>query len=504
METTELKPQQGPQEQFLSSEADIAVYGGAAGSGKSFGLLLEPLYHVTNPRFRAIVFRRTVPQLKLQGGLWDTAEQVYAQLGAVANLSSLEWRFASGAVVKFAGLEHPQDRFSYQGAQIPLIEFDELVQFTSEQFWYLLSRCRSMSGVKGYVRGATNPDPDSWVRTFLDWWIDRESGLAIPSRSGVLRWFVRHGDELVWGATRAELVERFGPDAEPKSATFIPASVHDNQILLKEDPGYLSNLKALPRIDRERLLSGNWNVRAVAGSYFRREWFGIVDTAPAQVVSRCRYWDRAATERRADNDPDASIGLLLSKDTQGIYYVENVVKLFASPHVVEQAMRNCAAQDGPGTTIAFMQDPGSAGVNEAQATARALDGFDVRFATATGDKETRAKPVSAQAEAGNIKLVRGHWNDEFLRVLENFPVGRHDDEIDALSGAYERICERGTGGIGTKELEQMRQDNPPAAHNPMLRGMPVLQPRFSRQPPDWTMGGRFPEKTPEERGIVPL
>jgi hypothetical protein len=84
----------------------------------------------------------------------------------------------------------------------------------------------------------------------------------------------------------------------------------------------------------------------------------------------------------------------------------------------------------------------------------------VRFASATGDKETRAKPVSAQAEAGNVKLVRGLWNDEFLRVLENFPAGRHDDEVDALSGAYERACERGTGGIGGKEIEEIRRANP--------------------------------------------
>jgi predicted phage terminase large subunit-like protein len=90
-----------------------------------------------------------------------------------------------------------------------------------------------------------------------------------------------------------------------------------------------------------------------------------------------------------------------------------------------------------------MQDPGFAGVSEAQATARVLDAFNVRFDTASGDKETRAKPVSAQAEAGNIKLVRGVWNDEFLRVLEYFPAGRHDDEIAALSGAHEYVQRRG-------------------------------------------------------------
>jgi predicted phage terminase large subunit-like protein len=221
--------------------------------------------------------------------------------------------------------------------------------------------------------------------------------------------------------------------------TFIPALVRDNKILLEADPGYIANLKALPLIERERLLNGNWNVRASAGNYFRREWFQIVAAAPKDVVGRVRAWDRAATEKRSGNDPDATVGVLLSKDRQGIYYVEDVRKMFASPHAVEKAMQECARRDGKATVVRYAQDPGSAGVNEAQATARALDGFNVRFATATGDKETRAKPVSAQAEAGNVKIVRGPWNDEFIRALENFPVGRHDDEADALSLAHEEV-----------------------------------------------------------------
>jgi len=140
----ELRPQPGPQEKFLTSAADCAIYGGAAGSGKSFALLLEPLYHAGNGRFRAAIFRRTVPQIRLQGGLWDTSEQIYALLGAVANQSSLEWKFRSGARLKMSGLEHESDVYGWQGAQIPLLMFDELTQFTVTQFWYLLSRCRSM------------------------------------------------------------------------------------------------------------------------------------------------------------------------------------------------------------------------------------------------------------------------------------------------------------------------------------------------------------------------
>jgi predicted phage terminase large subunit-like protein len=300
-----------------------------------------------------------------------------------------------------------------------------------------------MSGIRGYIRATCNPDPDSFVRHLVAWWINPDTGFAIKERSGVLRWFVRRGDDLHWAGSKAELLKQFGADCEPKSLTFIPGSVYDNKILLEQDPAYLSNLKALPHIDRARLLDGNWNVRATARSFFRREWFGIVDSAPKDIVRRVRYWDRGATEQRSDNDPDASVGVLLSRDSAGIYYIEDVRKMFASPHTVERAMRTCAQQDGPDTIVAFMQDPGSAGVNEAQATARALDGCNVRFAVASGDKETRAKPVSAQAEAGNVKLVRALRNDEFLRVLENFPAGKHDDEVDALFGAYETIGGRG-------------------------------------------------------------
>jgi predicted phage terminase large subunit-like protein len=445
----QLRPQPGPQEQFLKSDADLAFYGGAAGSGKSYGLLLEPLYDIGNPRFRSTIFRRTVPMIRQPGGLLDTSEQIYLSLGAKLNQSLLEWTFPSGAVVKLSGMENESDRFGWQGSQIPLICFDEVPEFTESQFWFMVSRNRSTSGARSRIRGTCNPDADSWLRTLLAWWIDADSGFAIKERGGVLRWFVRDGDALVWRDTPEELRQLFGPDCGPKSCTFIPAHVGDNRILLEKDPGYLASLKALPMVERARLLDGNWNVRAVAGSYFRREWFGApLDFPPVEVAGRVRYWDRAASERRPGTDPDATVGVLVSRTHQGVYVVEDCAKLYGSPHQVEAEMVKCAKRDGAATTIGYMQDPGSAGVAEAQATARALDGFYIEFATATGNKETRAKPVSAQAEAGNVKLVRGLWNDEFLRVLENFPVGKHDDEVDGLSGAHALLADA-TEGLNT-------------------------------------------------------
>ena len=471
MNSLELRPQPGKQEKFLASRADIAFFGGAAGSGKSFALLLEQLYDKDNAQFRSVIFRRTVPMIRQPGGLLDTSEQIFPLLGGKLNQSALEWAFPAGATVKLAGMELEADRYNWQGSQIALICFDEVQEFTERQFWFLVSRNRSMSGARTRIRCTCNPDSDSWLRIFLAWWIDPDSGLPITERSGVLRWFVRDGDSLVWGDSRAELVAKLGADVEPKSATFICARVTDNQILLKQDPAYISNLKSLPLVERARLLDGNWNVRASAGNFFRREWFGTpLDSAPADIITRCRFWDRAASEQRSGTDPDATCGVLLGRDEAGVYYVLDCVKIFATPHAVEKEMLRCAQLDGLETTVAYMQDPGSAGVAEAQATARALDGFNVRFATASGDKQTRAKPVSAQCEAGNVKIVRALWNDEFIRVLENFPDGKHDDAVDALSGAWATLRE--SGGMITEFFPPSRSERSPWQTRswPMSRG----------------------------------
>lgn len=433
---SELKPQPGPQENFLKCIADIAIFGGSAGGGKSFGLLLESCYHIGNGKFRAVIFRRTVPMLRAPGGLWDASREIYPLIGGEAREQSHEWVFPSRAVVKFSGMELESDAYGWQGSEICLLAFDELAQFTEKQFFYLLSRNRSTCGVKPYVRATCNPDCDSWLRNFIAWWIHPDTGLPIKARSGQLRWFVRRDDALSWADTRQELVEKFGDDTEPKSVTFIPSNVHDNKLLLQKDPGYISNLKALPLVDRQRLLDGNWNVRPAAGNYFRREWFTIVDRAPADIAARVRFWDRAASEQRPGTDPDATVGLLLSRDLSGCYFVEDVRRLYATPGAVTAAMVSTARQDGQLTQVSFHQDPASAGVFEAEATARALDGFNVRFCVASGDKETRAKPISAQCEAGRVKIVRAPWNDDFLRELEGFPVARHDDAVDALSGAH--------------------------------------------------------------------
>lgn len=443
VEILNIAPQPGPQTAFLSTPADIAIYGGAAGGGKSFGILLEPLRHYNNRLFGGVIFRKNTTQVRNKGGLWDESMRLYPHFGAVPKESRLEWVFPSKMTMKFAHLEHENTVLDYQGAQIPFIGFDELTHFSEQQFFYMLSRNRSVSGVPGYVRATTNPDPDSWLRRFIDWWIGPD-GYPIKERSGVIRWFIRIDDKIIWANTKDEILKTYGnrPEIQPKSVTFISSTVYDNKILLEKDPAYLANLNALPRVDRLRLLGGNWNVRATAGSMFQRDWFEVVDAVPAGFNGIVRYWDRAASKVSETNpDPDWTRGLKLLRYPDGTFLVADVRSIRGTPGEVDNLVKTTASHDGKSVTIWGEQDPGSAGVADATNFRKLLMGYDVRIAKPTKDKITRAKPVSAQAEGRNIKVLRAPWNEDFFTELENFPDGAHDDIVDTFSGAFNELSQ---------------------------------------------------------------
>jgi hypothetical protein len=234
-QTKSVRPQKGPQEAFLCSPADVVVFGGAAGGGKTWALLVEPIRHINNPEFGAVLFRRTSPEITNHGGLWDESRKLYPHLQAKPNLNDLSWTFPTGAKVRFSHLQHSSDVHSWQGAKVPLIGFDQLEHFEEFQFFYLLTRNRSLCGVRPYVRATCNPDADSWLAKFIAWWIDPNTGMPIPERAGVLRWFVRGEDEkIVWADTKEELEQHYRmPNGEPvpaKSVTFIPSKLADNPI----------------------------------------------------------------------------------------------------------------------------------------------------------------------------------------------------------------------------------------------------------------------------------
>ena len=436
-------PQPGPQTAFLAqSEADISIYGGAAGGGKSWALLYEAAHYADQKGFTGIIFRRNATQVRNPGGLWDESMRMYPDFNARPVQQTLEWVFPPhGTRIKFAHIEYDSTVLDYQGMQACFMGFDELTHFTRNQFFYMLSRNRSTCGVRPYIRATCNPDADSWVADFVSWWVDPATGKAIPERSGALRWFVNISDTLHWADSPEELKAAWGRDVMPKSVTFISASLKDNKILMDKDPGYLANLKALPLVERERLLEGNWIIRPAAGMYFRRDWVTVVNAAP-NVMDVVRYWDLAATPKTDHNDPDFTACIKLGRDPDtGRFYVLHGMSMRETPLNVERAVRNMAAQDGVGVIIGLPQDPGQAGKSQVLSFARALEGFQMRARAETGDKMTRFGPFSAQCEAGNVAFVRGDWNDEFFRALEGFPDAAHDDHADACSGAFNLLAE---------------------------------------------------------------
>jgi predicted phage terminase large subunit-like protein len=442
MSEKSLAPQPGPQTEFMQSSADIVIFGGAAGGGKSVGLLLESLRYHQNPAFSCVIFRRSMPDITNPGGLWDESMKIFPLVNGVPKPSRHRWVFPSGAQCMFSHLEYDSSLLGWQGAQVPLVCFDELTTFTEYMFFFMLSRNRSTCGVHPYVRATCNPDAESWVREFIGWWID-EDGYANLSRCGTLRYFLQRDNNKIWGATAAECKKLYGRDlpagVEPKSVTFIPSSIYDNNILLDINPEYLGNLMALPEREKQRLLGdrlrgGNWNIKA-GGTMFRAEWFEIVQDWPKQA-RLVRRWDLAATAAEKGKDPDWSSGCLMAVH-QGVWYIVDMIHERLNPGALERLLAITAHADGVAVGIRMEQEPGASGKIVIDSYARGIfAGFDFKGIPSSGNKEVRARPLSAAAEAGNVKLVAGPWNRAFLNEAESFGINSlHDDQIDAAASA---------------------------------------------------------------------
>jgi predicted phage terminase large subunit-like protein len=235
--------------------------------------------------------------------------------------------------------------------------------------------------------------------------------------------------------------------------------------LLDSDPGYLANLQALSLIDRERLLGdrergGNWKIKPSAGKVFNRAWFGIVDAVPAGG-REVRFYDLAATEKKAtSNDPDFTASCK-GKVIDGITYILDVTNDQIDPAQTDNHMKNLAGQDGKKVSIRFEREGGASGKRDARYIVTMLAGYDVQGVEPEGDKITRAKPLAAQALAGNVKLLRGSWNDEFLNHLHGQPELPHDDMMDAASGMYNDLVDGGSTWDDVDELGTVDDYNPP-------------------------------------------
>lgn len=442
---TEIRPQKGKQEQFLSSSADIVVYGGGAFSGKTYAELLEPLRHTDNPKFTCAVFRRTSPQITNPGALWDEAAKIYPLCGATAYESSPKsYVFPSGATVSFHHLQYDATVYDWQGAQVCLLEFDELTHFTEKQFFYMMSRVRSDCGIAPYVRATCNPDADTWVADFLQWWWDAETGLPIEERCGVIRYFVRMNDTLIWGDSREELIEKLGEEdgKDSKSITFISASIYDNPIGMKANPGYLASLKALPHVERERLLGRNWKIKSIPeGGLWKAHWFKYLKVRPNHG-KWAHGWDIASgTTKAADETAGGLVGICEIEGNKNAIVIADVTAGRWSPHDRNERMRLYCELAKKIEATGYFEKGFGIGTDMTLSILEALTGYSMWAVKPKGSKRFRADPLAAQTEAGNVYLVEGEWNAAFVAECCGFTgeEGGIDNKVDAVSLAFNQL-----------------------------------------------------------------
>lgn len=241
----------GQQVKFLSSPADEALFGGAAGPGKTECLLMESLRQIANPRYRGILFRRTFPSLETADGLIDRSHRWFPAYGGKWNGSKHLWKFPSGARILFGHMQHREDRLQYQGSQFAFVGFDELTEFEEIQYLYMFSRNRAPkeSGLRVYMRSATNPGNigHEWVKH------------RFVTRDIINK--LRHF------ATIDEEDQEVSADHEfAKSRAYYPATLEDNPSL---DAEYTKNIEAMgDPVEKARLRYGDWDIESLAGRIF--------------------------------------------------------------------------------------------------------------------------------------------------------------------------------------------------------------------------------------------
>jgi predicted phage terminase large subunit-like protein len=423
-------PKSRKQEMFIKSDADVVCFGGAASSGKSHLGVMDFLQHVHHKGFRGVISRRTTTMLKSSGGILDKCLQLFPKIDPKVKWKSQDNKFvfSSGAEIYLRHFEYFKDHVNWQGTEYTEILCDEGTQFEEEMVLYCMSRLRNPNcPVKPRLRITCNPDKNSYLRKWVDWYID-EDGYPIEERCGVKRYFIRRDNTFIWGDTREEIIEKYKVD--PKivlSFTFINATVKDNPVVLENNPEYVGWLESLGRVEKARLLFGNWNVSSEATGYWKKEWCEIVDKPPLDAIKVARAWDISGSlPSELMPNPDWTAGVRISKDRYGTYYIEDVVRFRARHGEVFERMVEAAKQDGDDTLIVVPADPGASGKQYASTLIRDLAerGFYAKSKPTSKSKVQRFAPFCAACESGNVKIVAGEWNDTFIDELEAFDGSR--------------------------------------------------------------------------------
>ena len=441
---------------------------------------MHPLQHIKDPDFHGVFFRRVTTQLSGAGGLWPESQKMYSPFKTkTRGKPTLRHEFPSKATLNFMHMQHEDDKIAHQGLQYSCVMFDELTHFSEGQFTYLLSRLRSEAAVDSYCMASCNPDADSWVLRWVEWWLDSE-GYPDPAKQGIVRYYLIVEETPVFADTAEELLEEYedicnvyNPNDDtyvivpPKSFTFIGGTIFDNPILIKNNPKYLAELNALPKVEKARLLHGNWYARPEGSNYFDRNWLKKVEKAPLDCIE-VRGWDKASSEpSEVLRYPDYTASIKMLKDRDGRTYIkgdfahnnfdpkspEIFGKFRKRPGERDTLIKDQALHDGSDCIVVLPKDPGAAGQAEFEEAARKLiaEGFRVDKDPAPNSKSKLKKfePFSSAAQIGLVYIVESSFPNKatleaFYSALEGFDgekstKTKKDDWPDCTATAFNKL-----------------------------------------------------------------
>ena len=440
------------QQVALSLNHKELLYGGAAGGGKSSYLLMAALQYVDVPGYSAVILRRTWPDLNSPSAILDRFRGWMAGKNVHKGDQGRIWTFPSGAKIQFGFAQREEAKYKFQGAEYQFIGFDEGTQFEPEVYEYLSTRLRKPTipcmicttpltryyGPENDVRYRHSENGIDCPGPLPDPVSLREYGPA-PDGTTIFDVPLRIRVTANPGGRSHEFFrDRFiNADTREKNAVYIPAALKDNPSLNQKE--YKEQLEGISAIDRERLLNGNWEIMD-AGRMFDRGGFEIVDSPPApyEVKAKCRFWDFAATDSKKS---DWTAGALVSICHDGRWFIEDMVHIRKDPPDVERKVREIAIQDGIGVPIWAEQEPGASGKAYISYMKRnILAGFQFNGERSTGSKIDRAKAMASQSDARNIFIVDAAWNKDFIEEASLFPNSKHDDQIDAAAGGFNKLA----------------------------------------------------------------
>lgn len=397
------------------------------------------------------------------GGLFWEAVALYSKVDPKLKVKLKDQKlvFSSGAEISFSHYENDTAAKKYQGIQISNIFYDEVTHADNEeQLWWLWSRLRSNAKNVHSMWWSCNPDNSSWVLKYAQWYLHPighpQAGRPDPEKNGKIRYLLRINGELCWGETKEELQEKYGYDKAPISFQGLFGTIDDNPPLSASNPQYKQNLEALPRLERERLLHGNWFARPENASFFSRETCEELPSPPpdSEFVKIVRSYDVAGTMPHDGNRfPDFFASVRMGKLKSGDYVILDVVRTHITfgqwlDHILENARR-----DGPKTEIILGEDPNPAAKAAIKLLAKDIieAGYIAKTRRASNGKLDAFRPFAASAELGFVKVVKNCstdlWNkilndnEFFYTELESFDgtrstSSRKDDLVDCCSLAY--------------------------------------------------------------------